>query len=121
MIKSWQQFNESSVYFEGSTEFLKVRKKYALEKGDILDFLQDLEDENERCVSDLSNLEKNIDKLKMENAELKSKVVINFKNSSDYKHLPLNIFYLKVNDVRILKEHEETLLLDIANLKNEIK
>lgn len=34
-----------------------------------------MEDENEKCISDLSNLEKNIDKLKMENAELKSKVV----------------------------------------------
>jgi hypothetical protein len=51
MIKSWQQFNESSVYFEGSTEFLKVRKKYALKKEDILDFLQDLEDERDISYS----------------------------------------------------------------------
>ena len=52
MIKSWQQFNESSVYFEVSTEFLKVRKKYALEKEDILDFLQDLEDERDISCSE---------------------------------------------------------------------
>lgn len=59
MIKSWQQFNESSIYFEGSTEFLKVREKYALKKEDILDFLQDLEDESDvQCLSVQSRISK---------------------------------------------------------------
>ena len=50
MIKSWQQFNES-VYFEGSPEFLNIRNKYALNKSDIQDFLQDLEDERDISCS----------------------------------------------------------------------
>jgi len=59
MIKSWQQFNESSVYFEGSTEFLKVKEKYALKKDDILDLLQDLEDERDiSCSSFQSRVSK---------------------------------------------------------------
>ena len=63
MIKSWQQFNESSVYFEGSPEFLKVRVKYALKKEDSLDYLQDLEDETDvQCVSVQSRVSKFDDK-----------------------------------------------------------
>lgn len=63
MIKSWQQFNESSVYFEGSTEFLKVKEKYALKKDDILDLLQDLEDETDvRCINFQNRVSKFDDK-----------------------------------------------------------
>jgi hypothetical protein len=51
MIKSWQQFKESAVYFEGSPEFLNIRNKYALNKSDIQDFLQDLEDERDISCS----------------------------------------------------------------------
>jgi predicted nucleic acid-binding Zn-ribbon protein len=51
-------------------------------KGTYEKQIQDLEDENERCISDLSNLEKNIDRLKVENAELKSKVVADLNKSS---------------------------------------
>jgi vacuolar-type H+-ATPase subunit I/STV1 len=62
MIKSWHQFNES-VYFEGSPEFLNIRNKYALNKSDIQDFLQDLEDERDiSCSSFQSRVSKFDDK-----------------------------------------------------------
>lgn len=38
--------------------------------------MHDLEEENERCVNDLSKLEKALDKYKIENTELKSKVIL---------------------------------------------
>jgi vacuolar-type H+-ATPase subunit I/STV1 len=85
MIKSWQQFNESSVYFEGSTEFLKVRKKYALEKEDILDFLQDLEDERDiSCSSFQSRLSK------FDNEQIVIKTWINFSKSYKNPKFELN-------------------------------
>jgi hypothetical protein len=48
---------------------------------------------------DYSKIEKQLEKFKAENAELK----------------------LKLNDSRKLKEQEEALMLEIANLKGEIK
>jgi vacuolar-type H+-ATPase subunit I/STV1 len=85
MIKSWQQFNESSVYFEGSTEFLKVRKKYALEKEDILDFLQDLEDERDiSCSSFQSRVSK------FDNEQIVIKTWINFSKSYKNPKFELN-------------------------------
>jgi vacuolar-type H+-ATPase subunit I/STV1 len=85
MIKSWQQFNESSVYFEGSTEFLKVRKKYALEKEDILDFLQDLEDERDISYSSFqSRLSK------FDNEQIVIKTWINFSKSYKNPKFELN-------------------------------
>ena len=61
--------------------------------------IQDLEDDNERCSSELSKMEKTMDKLKMENLDLKSKVSVGL----------------------IYKEQEESLLMEIAGLKNELK
>ena len=61
--------------------------------------IQDLEDDNERCSSELSKMEKSMDKLKMENLDLKSKVSVGL----------------------IYKEQEESLLMEIAGLKNELK
>ena len=85
MIKSWQQFNESSVYFEGSTEFLKVRKKYALKKEDILDFLQDLEDERDISYSSFqSRLSK------FDNEQIVIKTWINFSKSYKNPKFELN-------------------------------
>jgi vacuolar-type H+-ATPase subunit I/STV1 len=85
MIKSWQQFNESSVYFEGSPEFLKVRNKYALEKEDILDFLQDLEDERDiSCSSFQSRLSK------FDNEQIVIKTWINFSKSYKNPKFELN-------------------------------
>lgn len=85
MIKSWQQFNESSVYFEGSTEFLKVREKYALKKEDILDYLQDLEDESDvQCVSVQSRVSKFDDK------EIQIKTWIQLSKSYKNPKLELN-------------------------------
>jgi hypothetical protein len=61
--------------------------------------LSDLEDENERLITDISTLEKSIDRLKLENSDLKS----------------------KLNEQRLYKEREESLVLEIAGLKNDLK
>ena len=58
-----------------------------------------MEDENERLITDISTLEKSIDRLKLENSDLKS----------------------KLNEQRLYKEREESLVLEIAGLKNDLK
>lgn len=85
MIKSWQQFNESSVYFEGSSEFLKVGEKYTLKKDDIQDFLKDLEDETDvQCESVQSRVNKFDDK------EIKIKTWIQLSKSYKNPKILLN-------------------------------
>ena len=84
MIKSWQQFNES-VYFEGSPEFLNIRNKYALNKSDIQDFLQDLEDERDiSCSSFQSRVSK------FDDEKIVIKTWINFSKSYKNPKLILN-------------------------------
>jgi hypothetical protein len=58
-----------------------------------------MEDENERLITEISTLEKSIDKQKLENNDLK----------------------LKLNEHRLYKEREESLVLEIAALKNDLK
>ena len=58
-----------------------------------------MEDENERHVNELSRIEKNLASFKVENNDLK----------------------LMVNENKIYKEREDNLILENANLKNEIK
>ena len=85
MIKSWQQFNESSVYFEGSPEFLNIRNKYALSKSDIQDFLQDLEDERDiSCSSFQSRVSK------FDDEQIVIKTWINFSKSYKNPKFELN-------------------------------
>lgn len=84
MIKSWQQFNES-VYFEGSPEFLNIRNKYALNKSDIQDFLQDLEDERDiSCSSFQSRVSK------FDDEQIVIKTWINFSKSYKNPKFELN-------------------------------
>ena len=61
--------------------------------------LQELEDENEKHVNELSRLEKSLSTTKTENNDLKS----------------------LASEARIYKEREDSLILEIANLKNEIR
>lgn len=42
MIKNWEMFNESDTYFDKSSEFSRIVKKYALNKEDIKQFLDEL-------------------------------------------------------------------------------
>lgn len=58
-----------------------------------------MEDENERNANEMSKMEKVLDKFKLENNDLKS----------------------MVNESRIYKEREESLILEVASLKNELK
>jgi len=84
MIKSWQQFNES-VHFEGSPEFLNIRNKYALNKIDIQDFLQDLEDERDiSCSSFQSRVSK------FDDEQIVIKTWINFSKSYKNPKFELN-------------------------------
>lgn len=71
MIKSWKLFNESAVYFEGSTEFLNIKNKYSLKKEDIIDYIQDLDDERSIYFEKIHN---NVSKYNHE--EIKMSIVI---------------------------------------------
>ena len=61
--------------------------------------MADLEDENERLINDISKLEGSLNALKAENNDVK----------------------LKLNENRLYKEREESLMLEIASLKNDMK
>ena len=61
--------------------------------------MADLEDENERLINDISKLEGSLNALKAENNDVK----------------------LKLNENRLYKEREESLMLEIASLKNDLK
>lgn len=67
-------------------------------KGTLEKQVQELEDENEKQINEYSKMEKLVEKLKLENTELKQ----------------------RVNEGLLNKEREESLRLENANLKNQL-
>lgn len=55
MIKNWEMFNESDIYFDNSSEFSRIVQKYALNKEDIKQFLDELKDECDFEITQFSN------------------------------------------------------------------
>jgi len=55
MIKNWEMFNESDIYFDNSPEFDNILQKYALKKEDIKQFLDELQDECDFEIDRFSN------------------------------------------------------------------
>lgn len=81
------------LYDPNSPDILKKKLK-AYEKQ-----VQELEEENEKFANDFSKLEKTLNTYKTENSDLRS----------------------KLNESKILVERDESLHLEVANLKNEFK
>ena len=61
--------------------------------------MQELEDENEKHINELSKIEKSLAEYKAENNQLRS----------------------MANEARIYKENEEGMILELAGLKNELE
>ena len=110
MIKNWEMFNESDIYFDNSPEFDNILQKYALKKEDIKQFLDELQDECDFEIDRFSNgLVLSIDEKGFE-------VNISIKISKNYEIREGIDGYLE-----FLKEHAKDLeyYLKIMNLIQE--
>jgi hypothetical protein len=109
MIKNWEMFNESDIYFDNSPEFDNILQKYALKKEDIKQFLDELQDECDFEIDRFSNGLVSIDEKGFE-------VNISIKISKNYEIREGIDGYLE-----FLKEHTKDLeyYLKIMNLIQE--
>ena len=70
----WLIFNE--IYFNKMILFYLIFLLNLFYKENYEKQMQDLEDENEKCINEISKLEKSMEKLRNEISDLKSKVTI---------------------------------------------